>query len=57
MSQSPTADTVINFLKNLKLPKNVDQFLESSKSDQLAVGSLAGYLEIIKIHFLRLFYE
>lgn len=53
MSSSPTADSIINFLKNLKLPKNVDQFLESSKSDQLAVGGLAGSLVTIKTHVFQ----
>lgn len=42
MLSSINVDAVAAFIKNLKLPRNVDQFLESSKSDQLTVGGLAG---------------
>jgi hypothetical protein len=42
MSSNIDFDSIIASLSKLKIPKNIDELLESSKSDKIVFGGLTG---------------
>jgi hypothetical protein len=46
-------ESITAFLEKLKIPKSLDEFLDSSKNDQVVVGGLAGLIKYA-IFFLQI---
>jgi hypothetical protein len=46
-----SADAISTFFNKIKVPRSLDDFLTSSKNDQMVIGGLAS-----KIHLIRYLY-
>jgi hypothetical protein len=46
-------ESIQAFLEKLKIPKSLDEFLDSSKNDQVVVGGLAGLIKYTTV-FLQI---